>query len=65
MRIFMKQILKQSRSYGPNSVYLVGFVGVPPLSKESSDFAGRVQSNLKLGGNTDLKVRPKLINIST
>lgn len=26
---------------------------------------GRVQSNLKLGGNTDLLVRPKLVVIST
>ena len=42
----------------------VGFNGVPPLSQETvseQSRTGRVQRNLKLGGNTDMKVRPKLI----
>ena len=43
---------------------LVGFNGVPPLSQEAvseQSRTGRVQRNLKLGGNTDVKVRPKLV----
>ena len=43
---------------------LVGFNGVPPLSQEAvseQSRTGRVQRNLKLGGNTDVEVRPKLI----
>ena len=44
---------------------LVGFNGVPPLTKEAiseKSRIDRVQRNLKLGGNTDKKVRPKLIS---
>ena len=43
---------------------LVGFNGVPPLSQEAvseQSRTDRVQRNLNLGGNTDVKVRPKLV----
>ena len=43
---------------------LVGFNGVPPLTQEAvseKSCIGRAQRNLKLGGNTDMKIRPKLI----
>ena len=66
MKIFIELMWKQSRSCGPNRVFSVGFVGVPPLSQEAiseKSRIGRVQRNLKLGGNTDLYVRPKLIAI--
>jgi len=44
----------------------VGFNGVPPLSQETvseQSRTGRVQRNLNLGGNTDIKVRPKLVAV--
>ena len=44
----------------------VGFNGVPPLSQEAvseQSRTGRVQRNLKLGGNTDIEVRPKLVAV--
>ena len=70
MRIFNELIGKQPPSCepnGPGGPVLVGFNGVPPLSQEAiseQSRIDRVQRNLKLGGNTDMKVRPKLIFIS-
>ena len=64
MRIFIELILKQPLSCEPNRYILVGFNGVPPLTQEAiseKSRIDRVQRNLKLGGNTDMKVRPKLI----
>ena len=67
MRIFNELIGKQPPSCepnGPDGPVLVGFNGVPPLSQEAiseKSRIDRVQRNLKLGGNTDMKVRPKLI----
>lgn len=64
MRIFNELILKQPLSCEPNRFILVGFNGVPPLTQEAiseKSCIDRVQRNLKLGGNTDMKVRPKLI----
>lgn len=66
MRIFNELISKQSLSCEPNRyiLILVGFNGVPPLTQEAISEKSRIdraQRNLKLGGNTDMKVRPKLI----
>ena len=45
---------------------LVNLVGIPPLSGINAGMTGvgRVQSNLNLGGNTDLLVRPKPVMVS-
>ena len=67
MRIFIELMPKQPLSCEPNGCILVGFNGVPPLTQEAiseKSRIDRVQRNLKLGGNTDMKVRPKLIYIS-
>mgnify|MGYP007121852506 FL=1 len=67
MRIFIELMPKQPLSCEPNGYILVGFNGVPPLTQEAiseKSRIDRVQRNLKLGGNTDMKVRPKLIYIS-
>ena len=66
MRIFIELIWKQPLSCEPNRYILVGFNGVPPLSQETvseQSRTGRVQRNLNLGGNTDIKVRPKLVAV--
>lgn len=68
MRIFIELILKQPLSREPNRYILVGFNGVPPLTQETvseKSRIDRVQRNLKSGGNTDIKVRPELIYISS
>ena len=67
MRIFIELMPKQPLSCEPNGYILVGFNGVPPLTQEAISEKSRIdraQRNLKLGGNTDRKVRPKLIFIS-
>lgn len=64
MRIFIELMPKQPLSCEPNGYILVGFNGVPPLTQEAISEKSRIdraQRNLKLGGNTDRKVRPKLI----
>ena len=67
MRIFTKVILKQSWSYESNRGILVDFIGVSAVKRKAvsdglSSRTGRAQSSsLKLGGNTDIAVRPKLI----
>ena len=76
MRIFIELMPKQPLSCEPNGYILVGFNGVPPLTQEAISEQSRIDrvqtdlisiiydmesDNLKLGGNTDRKVRPKLI----